>query len=242
MKDFSPFCARVKVGFHLDPRTKIVLMSIMAILVFLEHENMLYISVLALIPMGLLITNKQYKPVFIYGGLFLFAFAIKQMQIYTEVHFIFQTIGGLIIWLVLRLFPTLLLGFYVIESTKASEFVAAMQSLHITDKLTIPVSVVFRFIPTIQIESRAISYAMCMRDIRFGSKRFWSNPSVLLEYKIIPLIISIVKIGEELSASALTKGLGKYDSRTCIGQLRFAMYDVIIFLVCAGMITWVVLI
>ena len=242
MEAYSNYKPRVKAGFRLDPRTKIILMGVMAILVFLEHENMLYIAILALIPLVLLTINRQYKPVVIYGGLFAFALTVRVLQLYVELHFIFHTIGGMIMWLVLRLFPTLLLGFYMINSTKASEFVAAMHSLHITDKLTIPISVVFRFIPTIIAEAHDISYAMCMRDIRFGSKRFWGNPLALLEYKVVPMIISVVKIGEELSASAITKGLGKYKKRTCIAQLKFTAYDAMIYIACIGMIVWVVLI
>lgn len=34
------------------------------------------------------------------------------------------------------------------------------------------------------------------------------SPMKMLEYRVVPLMISIAKIGEELSAAALTRGLG----------------------------------
>ncbi len=44
---------------------------------------------------------------------------------------------------------------------------------------------------------------MKMRGIRFGGK----NPFLMLEYRLVPLMVSVVKIGDELSAAALTRGL-----------------------------------
>lgn len=216
-------------------------MIVVAMLMFLVQGNIAYSTALALIPICLVLTKKQYRPVIIYGSLLLLSVVVSQLQSVAQVHFIVQTISGMITWLVLHLFPTLLLGYYIISSTKSNEFIAAMKVMHMSDKITIPVAVMLRFIPTIKIESHAISDAMYMREIRFGSKRFWRNPLSLLEYKIIPLIISVVKIGEELSASALTKGLGKYNDRTCIATLKFKSFDLFIAVVCIAMIVWAVI-
>lgn len=242
MYNNSAYVQRVKTGFCLDPRTKIILMITISTLAFFDHQNLLFISTLAIIPSILLLTNKQYKVVMIYGGLFLFAFILRILQTKIELPFIFYTVGGMLIWLVLRLFPAFLLGYYLIESTKSSEFVAAMQKWNIPDSFIIPVSVVFRFVPTIKVESQNISDAMKMRNIRFGSKIFWKNPGMLLEYRIVPLIISVVKIGEELSAAALTKGLGKYSSRNSVVNLKFTIYDFFVLLICVLLCVWVVFI
>ena len=53
-------------------------------------------------------------------------------------------------------FPIFMLGYYIIESTKTDEFVAAMEKWHIPEAFIIPISVVFRFIPTLGEESAAI--------------------------------------------------------------------------------------
>ena len=79
--------------------------------------------------------------------------------------------------------------------------------MHIGRQITIPLSVLFRFIPTMQEESAAIKDAMRMREVQFGTKKFWQNPAALIEYRFIPLMISVVKIGDDLSAAALTRGL-----------------------------------
>ena len=51
---------------------------------------------------------------------------------------------------------------------------------------------------------------MRMRGIRIGGK----HPGRMLEYRLVPLMISIVKIVDELSADALTRGLGAPGKRT----------------------------
>ena len=53
------------------------------------------------------------------------------------------------------------------------------------------------------------------------------NPMALLEYRFIPLMISVVKIGDELSAAALTRGLDNPAKRSSITRVGFTCYDAI---------------
>ena len=81
----------------------------------------------------------------------------------------------------------------------------------------------FRFFPTILEESRSINDAMRMRGI--GSKNLVKDPIALFEYRLVPLLMSIVKIGGELSAAALTRGLGGPVKRTNICKIGFGIWD-----------------
>ena len=53
----------------------------------------------------------------------------------------------------------------------------------------------------------------------------------ILEYRLVPLMISVVNIGEDLSASALTRCLGREDSRTNISRCGFGVIDYVLFAV-----------
>mgnify|MGYP000759342873 FL=1 len=103
-----------------------------------------------------------------------------------------------------------------------------MERMHITEKIVIPMSVIFRFFPTISEEYQAIRDAMKMRGIRFGGK----NPFLMLEYRLVPLMVSVVKIGDELSAAALTRGLGAPVKRRNGCQIDFHVQDLIAILFC----------
>lgn len=48
--------------------------------------------------------------------------------------------------------------------------------MHIGRQITIPLSVLFRFIPTMQEESAAIKDAMRMREVQFGTKSSGKTP------------------------------------------------------------------
>lgn len=240
MEDYTLYLPSKKKGFYLDPRTKIFFMGVLTTLLSYEHSDILFVGVAAFIPCVLLLFNGQKKTAFIYGGLFAFGIVAKSTQDLLVLPQVLNAISVLLIALVMRLFPTFMLGYYLIKSTTVGEFVVAMQRMHVTDKFIIPVSVVFRFVPTIAEESRSITYAMKMREINFGTKRFRKNPSLFLEYRIIPLMMSIVKIGEELSAAALTKGLGSNIKRQSIAIVGFTFYDVLLFTVSILLIIWVV--
>ena len=51
-----------------------------------------------------------------------------------------------------------------------------------------------------------------------------------MEYVTIPLIVSIVKIGDELSAAAISRGLGALKKRSTVVKVKFTIYDLLILL------------
>lgn len=54
----------------------------------------------------------------------------------------------------------------------------------------------------------------------------------MVEYRLVPLMVSVVKIGDELSAAALTRGLGAPVKRTNVCRIGFHFQDVIAILFC----------
>lgn len=58
----------------------------------------------------------------------------------------------------------------------------------------------------------------------------------ILEYRLVPLMISVVNIGEDLSASALTRCLGYKKSRTNISRCGFGWVDYALFVLGIGFI------
>lgn len=64
-----------------------------------------------------------------------------------------------------HMLPGFIMGYYLVSTTTVSEFVAAMEKMHIPQKIVIPMSVVFRFFPTVKEEYAAIRDAMVMQDV-----------------------------------------------------------------------------
>ena len=53
----------------------------------------------------------------------------------------------------------------------------------------------------------------------------------MIEYRIIPLLFSCVSIGDELSAAAITRGLGAPVTRSNICEIGFKKFDYVAFVV-----------
>lgn len=216
-------------SFVLDPRTKLLVLLIINIVMIAGGITgvVFYIRImLAMIPFLLLICSKKnYKTAFIYLSAFAFATFGEGVVIrYAtgNINLVFLLLSGIIS----RFVPGLMMGYYVMTSTTVSEFIAAMERMHITKKITIPFCVMFRYFPTISEENKAIASAMKMRGIGLKGKR--NNLVSLLEYRLVPIMMSTVKIGDELSAASLTKGLDSDVKRTNICNIGIGCKDILL--------------
>lgn len=217
-------------GLLLDPRTKLLmLITVTSLMLSSSNNGIMNIvkPVLSIIPFALLLTERKWKTAAKYIVLYAVCFALERVALYH--------LSGIASFLLLavcsimtRFAPGMMMGAFLIASTSVSDFIAAMKRMHISEKIIIPLSVIFRFFPTIGEENSAINDAMRMRGIRLGGK----HPEKMLEYRLIPLMISVVKIGDELSAAALTRGLGAPVKRTDICRIGFHAQDILMIAVC----------
>ena len=221
---------------NLDPRTKILLILMSAVFVLGGAGGNALIwarIVIALIPAVLLLLNKQGKACAIFVLLFVMGCLLQYILLGRTRGFL-----NIIILasasLLSQFIPGILMGYYAVSTTSVSEFIAAMEKLHIPEQITIPLSVMFRFFPTVGEEASGINDAMSMRGISFGGR----HPGRILEYRMVPLMTCSVKIGEELSAASLTRGLGAPVKRTNICKIGFGLFDYAIFLLCIAILAY----
>lgn len=208
--------------FNLDPRTKIIILVIISFMVF--NEAPIYVSgILVLIPFICLFFSNYKKAAVIYVVLYV---AAKYIQI-----FLLPNSTGIISIILVtfsytssRMLPILIMGYYTIASTKVSEFISAMEKSNVPKDIIIPLSVVFRYIPSIIEEIKSITNAMKMRGFGLTVKSF-KNPLKLIEFYMVPILISAVKTSDELSAASLTRGLSNPKKRTHLVDTEFSKLD-----------------
>ena len=208
--------------FKLDPRTKIIILVIISFMVF--NEAPIYVSgILVLIPFICLFFSNYKKAAVIYVVLYV---AAKYIQI-----FLLPNSTGIISIILVtfsytssRMLPILIMGYYTIASTKVSEFISAMEKSNVPKEIIIPLSVVFRYIPSIIEEIKSITNAMKMRGFGLTVKSF-KNPLKLIEFYMVPILISAVKTSDELSAASLTRGLSNPKKRTHLVDTEFSKLD-----------------
>lgn len=214
----------------LDPRTKMLLVvTIASILLGGKNGGVMYFikPMLMAVPFFLFLYSRKWKAAVIYVLLYTGAFAGEIFLVPLTSGFLSFIVVALC-GIISRFMPGVAMGAYLVNTTTVSQFMAATQRLRLSQKLSIPLSVMFRFFPTVWEEYGSISDAMRMRGIRFGG----GKPSKILEYRMVPLMISCVNIGEALSAAALTRGLGAPVCRTNICKVGFHLQDGVAIALC----------
>ena len=119
-------------------------------------------------------------------------------------------------------------GWFLVTVVRPTEFVAAMTRMHLPRFLLVPVAVVLRFIPTVVTEARAIGDAMRMRGLVSGPLSVLRHPIRTSEHLVIPLLAAAVRAGDELTASALSRGFGSSRHRTTVVELRLTLADLLL--------------
>lgn len=223
-------------GF-LDPRTKLALVLILALFIMggLGGEQLKQIkTILSVLPFMLLLIEKQWKRFAKGACMLVIGYGLLFAMPYLPgiLNYIALMCGGILT----RFVVTIVMGVYLIATTSVSEFISAMEKLHMPQAITIPMSVMFRLFPTIGSEWKSIRRAMAMRDIHPGG----AKAGQVLEYQLVPMMTSTVRIGEELSASALTRGLGAPGRRTNICRIGFRAQDILLLVGCVFVIAvWI---
>ncbi len=116
----------------------------------------------------------------------------------------------------------------MITTTSISELSLALNELRVPLGVQIVLLVMFRFFPTIKVEARSISNAMKLRGLSFTPLSLIRCPVKTIEYLYVPLIYSLIKTGDELTAASLTRGLGLYKSRTYLCEIGFHLIDILL--------------
>lgn len=215
-----------KTLLHLDPRTKLLMLAAFSVIVMIDVKNgpAYYVRVvLTFIPVILACLEGKIHIGAWFTTLFVLATAVKSFS----QTYIGGSIGMLILFLcymVTQFAPTMIMVWYCISTTKISELMAAMSRMHSPQGVSISIAVMMRFFPTLGEEYRSIRDAMKMRGIQLGG----GKPEKMIEYRIIPLLFSTVNIGDELSAAAITRGLGAPVKRTNVCEIGFHNLDLIL--------------
>lgn len=132
----------------------------------------------------------------------------------------------IIISAVLRRFiPFFMVGSLILETTTAGSFMASMDRLHLPKTFSIPIAVILRFLPTVKQEWKSIQDAMKLRGIGLSFSNVLMHPIETIEYILVPLLSSSIKIGDELSAASVARGLGMERKRSSVYDVDFRIWD-----------------
>lgn len=131
-------------------------------------------------------------------------------------------------------FPLLLSLSFLIKTTRISQLIAALSALHLPLFVIIPLSVMLRFIPTVQEEWDGVRKAMAFRGISLEPGAVIRAPFKTIEYILIPLLFSCTSVMDELASASLARGLDAERKRTSYETVKMRFPDYIIILLFVG--------
>lgn len=212
-----------------DPRSKLVAVLFASLLLMFHFPLIIEFSFVTLLLL-LFILNKEMKKGFFLFFIYWVVYFISTWTLQYINHPILTVFS--FVFLVLRRFsPTIMAASFAVSQTKNSQWIATLKKCHLPFSLIVPLSVLFRFFPTLIHDMKNIRNAMKFRGIAVHTWELFLHPFKTLEFIVVPILMSAENISLDLSASALTRGLGNDSPQSSIYEVKFRWYDYLLTLV-----------
>ena len=216
---------------NLNPITKILCILAINITITFGVNVIMELVLLACVS-GLFMANGKWKKCIHYDLIFAFLlFGDKCILPVITVPWL-STLACLVFIAFRKFFFCIMSADFFVSTTEINVMIASLEKIRVPQVIIIPLAVLVRFFPTVKEEWNHIRAAMRMRNIGTGAEQILLHPIKAMEYMIVPLLFSTVKIGEELAAAALARGLGMHNKRTNLCRVSLKMADYLV-MVCS---------
>lgn len=210
-------------ALHFDPRTKLALIF-MCVFCAMFAPN-LYFQLALVVMIGIFAASSgrwryALRGAAAYGAICIFTVWCMRVMSGT-----WRTMFIAFLGLLHKVYACGMLAGVVIGTTKVGEFLSAMARLRCPKKLTVTISVMLRYLPTIREDWHYIKDAMRLRDV---SPTFWGflrSPAMTVNCIYVPLLTAASKAADELSVAAVTRGIENPKPRTCLTEIKMRGVD-----------------
>ena len=208
---------------YLDPRTKLFLILLCVLSAMFAPNLYFQFALVAVIGLLAALCGKwQYALRGILAYALICAFTVWCMGVLSGT---WRTMFVAFLGLIHKVYACGMLAGLVISTTKVGEFLSAMAHLHIPQKLTIPIAVMLRYLPTIREDWHYIKDAMRLRDVSPTFGGFLKAPAMTVNCIYVPLLTAASKAADELSIASVTRGIENPNPRTCLVEIRMRPAD-----------------
>ena len=211
------------MSLHLDPRTKLFLILLCVLSAMFAPNLYFQFALVACIGLLAAVSGKwryALRGIIVYA--LICAFTIWCMGILSGT---WRTMFVAFLGLVHKVYACGMLAGLVISTTKVGEFLSAMARLHAPKKLTIPIAVMLRYLPTIREDWHYIKDAMRLRDVSPSVWGFLKAPAMTVNCIYVPLLTAASKAADELSIASVTRGIENPKPRTCLVKIQMRAAD-----------------
>lgn len=216
---------------RIDFRAKLFLMMVISFIMTIgniQSLNPIYYALICMLPTFLLFLSGHIKSG-IKSIILFIILNIIEINIRELNDSIILSLIHIVIIIIKRVFAPMVMGNYIILTTSVGEAICSLKKVKCPDQIAIPVAVMVRYFYATRIEYRQIKQAIYLRGISF--RKFFKNPILLIEYRIIPLLMTLSNSADELTVASLTKGLAVNQNRSNIREAKLTFADYLIFFV-----------
>ncbi len=119
---------------------------------------------------------------------------------------------------------------YLMFKIPSGKIIAVFQKSRLPQSIVLILIVIIRFIPTISGEFRTIREAMRVRGFTGSFFKVIKQPLQTMEYAVVPLIFRSIKVGDELAAASIVRGIENPIKKHSYYSTRLVKTDAIILL------------
>jgi energy-coupling factor transport system permease protein len=131
----------------------------------------------------------------------------------------FVSVGAMLM-MMRKVYIIAMLATNLIVTVRVGELACALQSMHMPRLVIIALSAVLRFFPTLAAEASAVVKAMMLRGIRLSLGNIVRHPLKMIEYFVVPLILRVSVVTDEISRAVTVRGIDSKHRRTSLCALR----------------------
>lgn len=122
---------------------------------------------------------------------------------------------------------------YLTFKIPSGKLIAVFQKSSMPQNILLILVVIIRFIPTISGEIKSIKEAMRVRGFIGSKKQIVLHPLRTMEYVVVPLIFRSIKVGDELAAAAIVRGIENTGKKQSYYETKISKTDIIILTISA---------
>ena len=187
----------------LDPRTKIVVLVTVIIVVFSFPGNLVMGITVAGCILLFLIDGLVLQLVG-FAAVYLFLTAIQFLLLPRVGATAAMMLAGFVYFKVLM--PIALPADHLMRTTSVQEVLAAAKKMRVPEKMRIGFAIIMRYLPVVGQNFRQVRDAMKLRDLRGLGTR--------VEAVYVPMLMNTVQAAEDLSTAACTRGIENPGDKT----------------------------
>lgn len=117
---------------------------------------------------------------------------------------------------------------YLTFKIPSGKLIAVFQKSSMPQSILLILVVIIRFVPTISGEIKTIKEAMKVRGFMGSKINVVLHPLRTMEYIVVPLIFRSIKVGDELAAAAIVRGIENPGKKQSYYETKLSKTDYVI--------------